>query len=104
MCASLILTGILLVILGFYALVRYQMRACESGVYHAPLNSAEEWSASLDVALGLDLFSSESEDNAWDMVPAMPMVQAKPMVKRMPRVVRACPTYTLRTLAHICMC
>ncbi len=98
MYASLILTGILLVILGFYALVRYQQRALEGGVYHAPLSDPEEWSASLDVALSLDYFSSDSEENAKHMVPA------RPMVKRMPMVVRACPTYTLRTLAHICMC
>lgn len=72
MIASLILFGILLVILGFYGLVRVQVASCEGGVYHAPLTSADEWSASLDVALGLDMFSCTEEeqvDHMWDMVP-----------------------------------
>lgn len=72
MIASFVLGFMLLGILGFYSLVRLQMASCEGGVYHAPLTSAEEWSASLDVALGLDMFScteDEQVDAMWDMVP-----------------------------------
>jgi len=72
MLASLILTALLLVILGFYGLVRLQIGACEGGTYHEPLTSAEEWSASLDVALGLDMWSCTTEeqvDHMWDMLP-----------------------------------
>lgn len=72
MLCSLILAFILLCILGFSKLVQIQSKACESPPYHAPLSSPEEWSASLDVALGLDMWSNtveEAIDAAWDMVP-----------------------------------
>ncbi len=106
MYASLILSFLLFVTLGFFALVDLQTRACEGGVYHAPLTSAEEWSASLDVALGLSWLDCTPEEYAYTMRPLprvgmfptpTPLVQGRTMV-------RACPTDTLRTLAHICMC
>lgn len=72
MYASLALSALLFVILGFLKIVEMRASACEAGTYHAPLSSPEEWSASLDVALGLDMWSTtveEAIDAAWDMVP-----------------------------------
>lgn len=102
MLASIILAGILLVILGFYALVRVQVAACEAGPYQEPLTSAEEWSASLDVALGLDYFSTTTEeqvDHMWDMLPIL----ATCTYTTPPAPVKvARPSYTMRTLREMC--
>ncbi len=114
MICSIILFGLLLVIVGFLELVRLRSASCEGGVYYAPLDSAEAWSASLDVALGLDYFAPDSVDASWSMLPlARPWEGAytAPLPIRAPKgrpsnraLPVACPTYTLRTLAYICMC
>lgn len=104
MIASLILTALLLVVLGFYGLVRLQMSACEGGVYHEPLSNAEEWSASLDVALGLDMWSTteaELVDLEWDMLPMVgawgDVVTTIPMVKR----TTSMTVYMLRDMCYV---
>lgn len=103
MISSIVLLGMMLVIVGFLALVRARTASLEGGVYYAPLDSAEDWAASLDVALGLDMFSEGSEDASWDMVPMAHAWEGASMVDTTP-MVHVCPTYTLRTLAYICMC
>ncbi len=75
MIAPLVLLFALLCTLGFYALVQRVSASCEAGTVEYPAQSAEEWSASLDVALGLDMWSPDHVDNAWAMLP-LPSVAA----------------------------
>lgn len=109
MLASLVLSALLLVILGFYALVRIQAASCEGGVYYAPLDSAEDWSVSLDVALGLDWLAPDSVDNAWTMLPlphawAWPLDTAEAWAWAMAQTIpRKRTPMTLRGLVYMCM-
>lgn len=109
MCASLILGLILVCILGFAKLVAMQVSACEAGPYEAPLTSAEEWSASLDVALGLDMWSTTEEeqvDNMWDMVPmahAWEGAHITSSVVAVPTLSTMGSMHAYYTLRHMCM-
>ncbi len=98
MIASIVLACMLGLFCSFLALVRQRTASLEGGVYHAPLDSAEAWSDSLDVDLG-------TEGYTYDMLPLPGVWDGAPATMGLaPTMVQPCPTYTLRTLAHICMC
>ncbi len=108
MYAPLILSFILICLTAFYALVQAYSRSCEaSPLYEAP-TPAGEWVASLEASLGLeeDPISTPISGaylamvEVWSSDPT-PIAQAHTPIRVR---VSACPTYTLRTLAHMCMC
>lgn len=108
MFASLALFAILSVIMGFYGLCRLMVGRIEGGTYEEPMSDSAEWSASLDVAIGVDYFSTTEEDQVdmgWDMVPmvdAWAMVQPTTTVIKKRASKRVYSVHTVRALREMC--
>ncbi len=94
MLASIILSALLLVIVGFLALIKARTNALES-VPYAPLqDSVEDWAIALDVDLGLTWLDDKV---------SVPVKRPRARLPKavIPDTVYVCPVYTLRTMAYI---